>query len=78
LRIPEQKKPLLEAAGLVQTTTTKQSASIAGAARQFASWVRSQRASWGAVCFGLKLRKEKKIKEIYSERKGDTCIFVNI
>ena len=71
LRIPEQKKPLLEAAGLVQTSTTKQSAAIAGAARQFASWVRSRRElGCGCVCFGLKLpRRENKIKKIYSERK---------
>ena len=50
LRIPEQKKPLLEAAGLVQTSTTKQSAAIAGAARQFASWVSSRREVGVRVC----------------------------
>eukprot|EP00802_Teleaulax_amphioxeia_P008964 Tamp_08977.p1 GENE.Tamp_08977~~Tamp_08977.p1 ORF type:complete len:318 (+),score=33.79 Tamp_08977:658-1611(+) len=38
LRIPEHKKPLLEAAGLVQTTTTKQSAAAGGSSRKFAPW----------------------------------------
>jgi len=51
LRIPEHKKPLLEAAGLVQTTTTKQSAAAEGSSRKFAPWVSSPTGNY--ACEGV-------------------------